>query len=182
MVPGQPMPGRMMPGPPPAGPPPGGMPPMMPPRHPGAPNGMCESTPPPSSPQCLSPSGSGSVSVLHTSSFSSKMQQRFLRPLFTPQTTGGEFIKQQMIEGIQTWLQPNSVWLQVLPPRLHSSTMFKPAVTTDHKTNPNRIKISFDRNHHRCLTGFSEFIQLLSTEEPQKTEPTNMLESWISVV
>ncbi|XP_051263490.1 SWI/SNF complex subunit SMARCC1 isoform X3 [Dicentrarchus labrax] len=40
MGPGQPMPGRMMPGPPSAGPPPGGMPPMMPPRHPGAPNGM----------------------------------------------------------------------------------------------------------------------------------------------
>uniref|UniRef100_A0A8C7XEY2 SWI/SNF related BAF chromatin remodeling complex subunit C2 n=1 Tax=Oryzias sinensis TaxID=183150 RepID=A0A8C7XEY2_9TELE len=42
MGPGQPMPGRMMSGPPSAGPPPGGMPPMMPPRHPGAPNGMCE--------------------------------------------------------------------------------------------------------------------------------------------
>ena len=42
MGPGQPIPGRMMPGPPSAGPPPGGMPPMMPPRHPGAPNGMCE--------------------------------------------------------------------------------------------------------------------------------------------
>uniref|UniRef100_A0A4W6CBI4 SWI/SNF related, matrix associated, actin dependent regulator of chromatin subfamily c member 2 n=1 Tax=Lates calcarifer TaxID=8187 RepID=A0A4W6CBI4_LATCA len=42
MGPSQPMPGRMMPGPPSAGPPPGGMPPMMPPRHPGAPNGMCE--------------------------------------------------------------------------------------------------------------------------------------------
>lgn len=44
MGPGQPMPGRMMPGPPTAGPPPGGIPPMMPPRHPGAPNGMCTST------------------------------------------------------------------------------------------------------------------------------------------
>lgn len=42
MGPGQPMPGRMMSGPPSAGPPPGGMPPMMPPRHPGAPNGMCK--------------------------------------------------------------------------------------------------------------------------------------------
>uniref|UniRef100_A0A7N6A1X9 SWI/SNF related, matrix associated, actin dependent regulator of chromatin subfamily c member 2 n=1 Tax=Anabas testudineus TaxID=64144 RepID=A0A7N6A1X9_ANATE len=42
MGPGQPIPGRMMPGPPSAGPPPGGMPPMIPPRHPGAPNGMCE--------------------------------------------------------------------------------------------------------------------------------------------
>ncbi|XP_032373459.1 SWI/SNF complex subunit SMARCC1 isoform X1 [Etheostoma spectabile] len=40
MGPGQPIPGRMMPGPPSAAPPPGGMPPMMPPRHPGAPNGM----------------------------------------------------------------------------------------------------------------------------------------------
>ncbi|XP_057689883.1 SWI/SNF complex subunit SMARCC1 isoform X1 [Corythoichthys intestinalis] len=40
MGPGQPLPGRMMAGPPAAGPPPGGMPPMMPPRHPGAPNGM----------------------------------------------------------------------------------------------------------------------------------------------
>ncbi|XP_016893535.1 SWI/SNF complex subunit SMARCC1 isoform X2 [Cynoglossus semilaevis] len=40
MGPGQPMPGRMMSGPPSGGPPPGGMPPMMPPRHPGAPNGM----------------------------------------------------------------------------------------------------------------------------------------------
>uniref|UniRef100_A0A8C7QC04 SWI/SNF related BAF chromatin remodeling complex subunit C1 n=1 Tax=Oncorhynchus mykiss TaxID=8022 RepID=A0A8C7QC04_ONCMY len=38
--PGQPMPGRMMPG----GPPTGSMPPMMGPRHPGAPNGMCEYT------------------------------------------------------------------------------------------------------------------------------------------
>uniref|UniRef100_A0A3Q3GTD7 SWI/SNF related BAF chromatin remodeling complex subunit C2 n=1 Tax=Labrus bergylta TaxID=56723 RepID=A0A3Q3GTD7_9LABR len=46
MGPGQPIPGRMMPGPPTAGPPPGGMPPMMPPRHPGAPNGMCEYKPP----------------------------------------------------------------------------------------------------------------------------------------
>lgn len=36
--PGQPLPGRMMPG----GPPTGSMPPMMGPRHPGAPNGMCE--------------------------------------------------------------------------------------------------------------------------------------------
>uniref|UniRef100_A0AAQ5YP06 SWI/SNF related, matrix associated, actin dependent regulator of chromatin subfamily c member 2 n=1 Tax=Amphiprion ocellaris TaxID=80972 RepID=A0AAQ5YP06_AMPOC len=45
MGPGQPMPGRMMSGPPSAGPPPGGMPPMMPPRHPGAPNGMCEYKP-----------------------------------------------------------------------------------------------------------------------------------------
>ncbi|TNN56661.1 SWI/SNF complex subunit SMARCC1 [Liparis tanakae] len=35
-----PMPGRMMSGPPSGGPPPGGMAPMMPPRHPGAPNGM----------------------------------------------------------------------------------------------------------------------------------------------
>lgn len=42
MGPGQPMPGRLMSGPPTAGPPPGGMPPMMPPRHPGAPNGMCK--------------------------------------------------------------------------------------------------------------------------------------------
>lgn len=42
MEPGQPMPGRMMSGPPSAGPPPGGIPPMMPPRHPGHPNGMCE--------------------------------------------------------------------------------------------------------------------------------------------
>ncbi|XP_019719339.1 SWI/SNF complex subunit SMARCC1 isoform X1 [Hippocampus comes] len=40
MGPGQPLPGRMMAGPPAAGPPPGGIPPMMPPRHPGAPNGM----------------------------------------------------------------------------------------------------------------------------------------------
>ncbi|XP_077431852.1 SWI/SNF complex subunit SMARCC1-like isoform X2 [Vanacampus margaritifer] len=40
MGPGQPLPGRMLAGPPSAGPPPGGMPPMMPPRHPGAPNGM----------------------------------------------------------------------------------------------------------------------------------------------
>uniref|UniRef100_A0A3Q0RR58 SWI/SNF related, matrix associated, actin dependent regulator of chromatin subfamily c member 2 n=1 Tax=Amphilophus citrinellus TaxID=61819 RepID=A0A3Q0RR58_AMPCI len=47
MGPGQPMPGRMMSGPPSAGPPPGGMPPMMPPRHPGAPNGMCEYKEPP---------------------------------------------------------------------------------------------------------------------------------------
>lgn len=36
--PGQPMPGRMMGGAPPTG----SMPPMMGPRHPGAPNGMCE--------------------------------------------------------------------------------------------------------------------------------------------
>ncbi|MCJ8745369.1 hypothetical protein PDJAM_G00129420 [Pangasius djambal] len=43
--PGQPMPVRMMPGAPPGampGAPPGAMPPMMGPRHPGAPNGMCE--------------------------------------------------------------------------------------------------------------------------------------------
>ncbi|XP_061530658.1 SWI/SNF complex subunit SMARCC1 isoform X2 [Phycodurus eques] len=40
MGPGQPLPGRMLAGPPTAGPPPGGIPPMMPPRHPGAPNGM----------------------------------------------------------------------------------------------------------------------------------------------
>ncbi|XP_011603544.2 SWI/SNF complex subunit SMARCC1 isoform X3 [Takifugu rubripes] len=46
MGPGQPMPGRMMPGPPTAGPPPGGIPPMMPPRHPGAPNGMYPGPPP----------------------------------------------------------------------------------------------------------------------------------------
>uniref|UniRef100_A0A3B3QHJ6 SWI/SNF related BAF chromatin remodeling complex subunit C1 n=1 Tax=Paramormyrops kingsleyae TaxID=1676925 RepID=A0A3B3QHJ6_9TELE len=42
-VPGQGMPGRMMPGPPPSAPPQPGMPPMMVPRHPAAPNGMCES-------------------------------------------------------------------------------------------------------------------------------------------
>ncbi|XP_061737735.1 SWI/SNF complex subunit SMARCC1 isoform X3 [Nerophis ophidion] len=42
----QPMPGRMMAGPPTAGPQPGGMPPMMPPRHPGAPNGMYPGPPP----------------------------------------------------------------------------------------------------------------------------------------
>ncbi|KAM7421540.1 hypothetical protein PAMA_015601 [Pampus argenteus] len=52
MGPGQPMPGRMIPGPPSAGPPPGGMPPMMPPRHPGAPNGMYPG-PPPSQPEAM---------------------------------------------------------------------------------------------------------------------------------
>ncbi|XP_053743133.1 SWI/SNF complex subunit SMARCC1 isoform X1 [Synchiropus splendidus] len=46
MVPSQPMPGRMMAGPPSVGPVPGGMPPMMPPRHPGAPNGMYPGPPP----------------------------------------------------------------------------------------------------------------------------------------
>ncbi|XP_037130629.1 SWI/SNF complex subunit SMARCC1 [Syngnathus acus] len=54
MGPGQPLPGRMMAGPPAAGPPPGGMPPMMPPRHPGAPNGMYPG-PAPAQPEAVPP-------------------------------------------------------------------------------------------------------------------------------
>ncbi|XP_069568036.1 SWI/SNF complex subunit SMARCC1 isoform X3 [Brachyistius frenatus] len=54
MGPGQPIPGRMLTGPPSAGPPPGGMPPMMPPRHPGAPNGMYPG-PPPAQPEPIPP-------------------------------------------------------------------------------------------------------------------------------
>ncbi|XP_038566494.1 SWI/SNF complex subunit SMARCC1 isoform X1 [Micropterus salmoides] len=58
MGPGQPIPGRMMPGPPSAGPPPGGMPPMMPPRHPGAPNGMYPG-PLPAQPEAVPPAAVG---------------------------------------------------------------------------------------------------------------------------
>ncbi|XP_034030237.1 SWI/SNF complex subunit SMARCC1 isoform X2 [Thalassophryne amazonica] len=58
VAPGQPMPGRMMTGPPSAGPPPGGIPPMMPPRHPGAPNGMYPG-PPPAQPDAMPPAPVG---------------------------------------------------------------------------------------------------------------------------